>query len=96
MERWHGWQGRHVENLLLMPAALAADHAQWQQRANALAADAVLIVLPVEPGPQRDALERIARILETRGRQVTIVHAPSHLDSLMPDNDRALHWVDIS
>ncbi len=83
--------GRDVENLVLIPGALARDRAQWQRRANALAADAVLIVLPVEPGPQRDALERIARTLETRGRQVTMVHASSPLDSLMPDDDRAPH-----
>ncbi len=81
--------GREVENLVLIPGALARDHAQWQRRANALAADAVLIVLPVEPGPQRDALERIARTLETRGRQVTIVHVPSHLQCVVPDDDRA-------
>ncbi len=86
--------GREVENLVLIPGAAARDRAQWQRRANALAADAVLIVLPVEPGPQRDALERIARTLETRGRQVTMVHLPSRLGHVMPAADRAPHPLD--
>ena len=75
--------GRRIDNLLLLPAACVADYADWQARANHLPLGTVLIVLPAEPGRQREALERAARALLAKGRRVIIEDIPA-LVALVP------------
>ena len=67
---------RRIDNLLLLPAACVAEYATWQARANRLPPDTVLIVLPVAPGRQREALAGAARLLVAKGRRVTIEELP--------------------
>ena len=85
--------GRRVDNLMLMPGMLAAEHDRWQAMANALPSDTVLIVLPVEPGSQRAILERIAGSFEAKGQQVMLVVAPSRVPLLMQGDDLGPHWL---
>lgn len=83
--------GRRIENLLLLPGSLAGEQAIWQQRANDLAPDAVLVVLPAASGPQRDALECTARSFEAKGWQVTTVVAPSRVALPIQETDLTPH-----
>ena len=71
---------RPVDNLIVLPGALAAECDYWQAVANRLPAGAVLVVLPAEPGRQRDTLTWVAQTLSAQGRQVmveTVVTAPA-------------------
>ncbi len=83
--------GRRVENLLLIPGMLAAEHDRyrWQAMANELPPDAVLIVVPMESGSQREILEHVARSFEAKGQQVTMVVAPSRLALSVQEDDLA-------
>ena len=76
--------GRPVDNLILLPGALAAECDHWQAVANRLPATSVLIVLPAEPGRQRATLEWVAQFLSAQGRQVTIERAPARAPLVVP------------
>jgi hypothetical protein len=64
-----------VRNPALLPGSLLRERTLWQQAADSCPAGAVLIVLPVEAGPQRTALESTALHLRANGHQVMTYEA---------------------
>jgi hypothetical protein len=64
-----------LDNLTLLPASLLPYKDQWQEIANGLSPDGVLIILPETGKTPRKALERVAAYLESEGRRVTTISA---------------------
>jgi predicted DNA-binding WGR domain protein len=67
--------GVRVENLALVPASLLPHKAQYQRLANQLPSGAVLVVLPDEDSPERQALHAAAARFLAKGHPVTTVAA---------------------
>lgn len=82
-----------LDNLVIVPASLLPNKAEWQAMANALPAGSTLIVLPAQPGVARDALEKISSRLAGHGSRVATVqfvpHQPGNSDG--PDRDHPVH-----
>jgi hypothetical protein len=61
------------DNVALVPGSLLGRRVDWQQMANRLPANAILIVLPSSLPPQKRALLASASILAGKGHQIRIV-----------------------
>jgi predicted DNA-binding WGR domain protein len=64
-----------LDNLALVPASLLPHKARYQRIANQLPPGAVLVVLPTEAGPERDALQTTAARFLAKGHPVTTIEA---------------------
>lgn len=64
-----------LDNLALLPANLLPFKEQWQQIANGLPKDGILIILPETNRPLRKTTETVATLLEAGGRRVTTLPA---------------------
>ena len=62
-----------LDHLALVPRSALPYKAHWQQVAQDLPKDAVLIVLPTPTTPQYQVLERVARLLQADGHRVVAV-----------------------
>ena len=69
--------GVTLDNMVLVPAALLPDKAQWQQLANALPRGDILIVLPRQ-AKQRRIVRCVADHLRERGKQVAVMDQELH------------------
>ena len=63
-------RGLRLENLALVPASLLLHKATYQRLANQLPAGAVLVVLPIEDGPEKRTLETAAARLRAKGHAI--------------------------
>ncbi len=68
-----------LDNLALVPASLLPHKARYQRIANQLPPGAVLVVLPTEAGPERDALQTAAERVLAKGHPVTTIEADAVL-----------------
>ncbi|MCL5962552.1 MAG: hypothetical protein M1358_25105 [Chloroflexi bacterium] len=62
-----------LDNLAIVPASLLPLKEKWQQIANSLPEDGVLIILPLATTPQRKTLENVVTLLESKGHKVTTI-----------------------
>jgi len=65
-----------LDNLVLVPANLLPYKDQWQEIANGLSHNGVLIILPPTGKPLHKTLETVATLLEAHGHPVTTL--PAH------------------
>jgi hypothetical protein len=66
---------RRPQNPALLPGNLLAQRDLWQQLADSLPAGEVLVILPIQDGPQRRALMTAAIHLQAAGHRVTTLGA---------------------
>jgi hypothetical protein len=66
---------RRPQNPALVPGSLLPQRDLWQQLADSLPAGEVLVILPVQDGPQRRALVTAAIVLQAAGHRVTTLGA---------------------
>lgn len=64
-----------LDNVALVPANLLPYKAQWQQIANGLPKDGILIILHETNRPLRKTTETVATLLEADGHRVTTLPA---------------------
>lgn len=64
-----------LDNLTLVPASLLPYKDQWQEIANGLSHNGVLIILPSGKKPLHKTLETVATLLAADGHQVTTLSA---------------------
>lgn len=68
-----GVRKARLDNLTLVPGNLLPYKDQWQQVANRLPKDAILIVLPSDSRARNGLLLTVAEILAGRGHQVRVL-----------------------
>jgi len=66
---------RKPQNPALVPGSLLPQRDLWQQLADSLPVGEVLVILPVQDGPQRHALLTAAILLQAAGHRVTTLDA---------------------
>jgi len=64
-----------LDNLALFPASLLPYKDQWQEIANRLSHNEVLIILPPTGKPLHKTLETVSTLLEANGHRVTTLLA---------------------
>jgi len=69
--------GIRLDNVALVPASLLPNKKQWQQIANGLSKDGVLIILPSGETPPRKTLQTVGALLTAHGHRVTTIPAQS-------------------
>ncbi|MDP9354370.1 MAG: hypothetical protein M3Q71_02255 [Chloroflexota bacterium] len=67
--------GNRSDNLVLVPASLLPAKKAWQQVANTLSRDEVLLVLPVGDTPLRSTMNRVAVEWRARGGRMSMLNA---------------------
>ncbi len=63
------------QNPALLAGSLLPQRDLWQQFADSLPAGEILVILPIQDGPQRHALLTAAIHLQAAGHRVTIIAA---------------------
>jgi hypothetical protein len=63
----------HLDNLAIVPGNLLPYKAAWQEVANRLPQEAILIVLPTNNVVQKQTLLTVAKLLAQDGHQVRVV-----------------------
>jgi hypothetical protein len=62
-----------LDNLAIVPGNLLPHKATWQEVANRLPREAILIVLPATNAVQKQTLLTVAKLLAQEGHQVRVV-----------------------
>jgi hypothetical protein len=68
-------RGARSNNLAVVPGSLLLRRRDWQEMANRLPVNAVLILLPDAHSSQKRALLATASLLARRGHQVSVIPA---------------------
>jgi hypothetical protein len=63
----------HLDSLAIVPGNLLPYKAAWQEVANRLPKEAILIVLPANNAIQKRTLLTVAKLLSQEGHQVRVV-----------------------
>jgi hypothetical protein len=84
---------RRLDNLALVPASLLPHRTTYQRLANQLPAGAVLVVLPTEPSPERQTLQKAAARLRAKGHAIATLTVDEVLGQSRPA--RALREAEV-